>query len=443
MQSPNILLLFPDQWRWDWLGCETSPFGKVPVRTPNIDTLAERGVRFSGCRTNSPVCSPARACLATGRRYHRCGVADNYACTPVDRPTFFKLLRDAGYHTTTCGKSDLFKPDLTPTQSGYLPIMETYGFSDGIDHRGKGNAVRRGRDGIDEPYTCMLRERGLLQTHLEDHPRAPLSRPAYPTPLPADAYTDDFCGANALKLLDRAPADKPWCLWVNFPGPHDPYDPPKEFADSYEGVVFPPAVNPTKDPPSYRDVPKDRQHYAACCTNIDEWVGRLVKAVEDRGELENTVIIFASDHGEMLGDQGRWTKSIWYEASIRVPLIVAGSQIQNNVHVDTPVELIDLASTILDLSGLDAPADWDSRSFLPVLKGNSSDHRPHVVCQLVDWRCISDNSWKLVEVKGQPYELYRIDSNPGEDADVAADFPEVTERLAQLLERENPWLEAD
>src|SRR5690606_4432651 len=115
-RPPNFLFLFPDQWRWDWLGSEASPYGKVPVQTPNIDALAARGVRFGNCRSNSPLCSPARACLTQGLRYHRCGVPGNDHCTPTDRANLFQLLRERGYQTMTCGKSDLFKPLAEPSR---------------------------------------------------------------------------------------------------------------------------------------------------------------------------------------------------------------------------------------------------------------------------------------------------------------------------------------
>lgn len=437
---PNFLFLFPDQWRWDWLGCENSPFGKVPVQTPHIDRLAASGVRLSGCRTNAPVCAPARACLSVGARYHRCEVPSNSQCTPPERGTFFRRLRDAGYHTATCGKSDLFKPMQEPTRTGYLPVMDALGFSDGIDHRGKGDAVKRGRLGINEPYTVMLRERGLLQTHLDDHPEIALTRAAYPTPLPRDAYTDDFCGQNAVKLLQRAPNDQPWCLWVNFPGPHDPYDPPAEQLARYDGVEFPPAVDPSNTPPPYRNVPVDRLHYAACCSNIDDWVGRILDAVKARGELDNTIIVFSSDHGELLGDHGRWGKSAFYESSIRVPLIVAGPGIAKG-QSDTPVELIDLAATLLDLADQPIPEDWDSRSLKPVLQDPAKPHRDYTIAQLGNWRCVTTNEWKYVERKEKEPQLFNLRDDPGEMINLLEQEPGKAAEFAEIMAKENPWME--
>ncbi len=440
--QPNILLLFPDQWRWDWLGCEISPYGRVPVQTPHIDRLAREGLRLSGCRSNSPVCSPARGCLAQGLRYHRAQVASNEYSTPLHNPSIFRLLREAGYHTMTCGKSDLFKPLPDATQTGFLPIMDALGFSDGIDSRGKGDSINRARKGIDEPYSLMLRERGLLNLHLDDHPAQPLDRAAYPTPLPRDAYTDDFCGQNALRLLERAPAGKPWLLWVNFPGPHDPYDPPAEVLARYDGIGFPAPVNPNHASPAHRNPVADRRHYAACCSSIDDWVGRLLGEVERRGERDNTLIVFASDHGEMLGDHGRWAKSIWFEGSIRVPLILAGPGVAEG-HSTAIVELIDVAATLLDIGGVNPPDTWDARTLRPLLQDASAAHRDFAVSQLKDWRCLTTNEWKLVETGSGEGEtlLFNLVADPAELNNVAVQHSAQCAEFSSLLDRENPWLE--
>jgi len=316
--------------------------------------------------------------------------------------------------------------------------MDKLGFSDGIDHGGKGDAVRKGRNGIDEPYTVMLRERGLLDINLFDHPDAPLERSAYPTPLPRDAYTDDFCGQNALKLLNRAPEGKPWFLWVNFPGPHDPFDPPAEVLQRYNGVTFPSPVAPSTDIPSFRNPATDRRHYAASCSNIDDWVGKLVEEVERRGERDNTIIIFASDHGEMLGDHGRWRKSIWYEASIRVPLIMAGPEIAKG-HSSELIELIDLSATLLNLANEPVPEAWDARSFDKLLEEPDARHRDFAVSALDDWRCLTTNEWKIVEKMDGSLLLYDLCNDPAELRNVAPSHLERLAELYQLLAKENPW----
>ena len=427
--KPNLLFLFPDQWRWDWLGVHDgsdTPYGKIPVNTPNIDRLAARGVRFTQCRTNSPVCSPARSCVAQGKRYESCGTPSNAQYTPRDTPTVYRMLRDAGYHTATCGKSDLFKPDQDDNPTGFLPIMAEYGFTDGIDHRGKGDAIKRAHRGIVEPYTQMLRENDLLETHLDDHPPdTPLRRAAYATPLPNDSYTDDFCGQNGLKLLARAPQDKPWMLWVNFPGPHDPFDPPADMLRQYEGIAFPPPVCPTDNPPTFRDNIKDRPHYAACCSNIDAWVGKLIAHIEARGELNNTVIIFASDHGEMLGDHGQWTKTVPQEGSVHVPLIIAGPGMPEGQTCDDLVELIDISATMLAAAGLDVDPGMDARP-VPQLGGKPRDIQ---LSSLGDWKSVVNKQYKLVVYKTGETLLFDLINDAGETNNLAQAKPDVVERL--------------
>ncbi|MEM6552920.1 MAG: sulfatase-like hydrolase/transferase [Planctomycetota bacterium] len=432
---PNILFLFPDQWRWDFLGHHdgsNTPFGNAPVHTPHLDALAQRGTRFTQCRTNSPLCSPARACLAQGLRYPRCGVRDNGQLTPTppDAPaTVFRLLRDAGYHTMTCGKSDLFKPDSTDNPTGYLPIMNDLGFADGIDHRGKGNAIQRARHGIAEPYTLMLKERGLLQTHLDDHPSAPLTRPARPTPLPIDAHTDTFAAQSAHALLERAPSDQPWCLWVNFPGPHDPYDPPADIVSHYHDTPFPPPVNPQPKPDDHRNAAIDRPHYAAACTHLDTLIGQLLTTLGQRGEADQTLVLFASDHGEMLGDHGRWYKSTWHDPALHVPCIAAGPGVPANTAIDYPVELIDLSATLLAAADLPVPDTWDAQP----LPFPGSTPRTHTHSALANWQSITTPTHKLVLHDDQPTHLFDLQADPAEQHNVIEHDPQTADHIRTFL----------
>lgn len=367
-RQPNLLLLFPDQWRWDWLGCETSPYGKVPVRTPNLDALAARGVRFTQCRTNSPLCAPGRACLALGTRYDRCGVPSNGTDLDPARTTVFNLLQRAGYRTLTCGKNDLHKKTVWKGRDGWTQLLGRYGFSDAIDQSGKLDAAGNGpleRGGPNCSYTSYLHSRGLFDAYRGDYARrhheATHFTATWPSPLSREHYTDDFCGRMALRLLDRTPREGPWLLWVNWPGPHDPFDPPRELQARYDGVCFP---SPVDGADTYWDRPADhqqiRRNYAAECEGIDEWVGRILDKVDQRGELGNTVVLFASDHGELLGDHARFTKQMAYEGSVHVPLIAAGPGIDTGRVCGDLVELMDIAPTLLDAAALNIPADWDA-----------------------------------------------------------------------------------
>ncbi len=439
----NLLFLFPDQWRWDWLGCEDSPFGKVPVRTPNIDALAARGVRFTQCRTNSPVCAPARACLAQGVRYERCGVPGNGYNTPVDRPNVFKALRDAGYRTACTGKTDLQKHGLHKGLDGWTPAMGQLGFVESANQCGKWDAIRSGSTQPADLYMAALHATGYLGTHLEDYRRRDTDRKAktlatYPTPLPRHLYTDDVTGQRALDMLTRWPTDPtgehpaPWMLWVNFPGPHEPFDPPAELKRRYDGVDFPgPVAVPDDARP--QDHQQLRRNYAAMCEGIDEWVGRLLDAVEARGELDNTLIVFASDHGEMLGDHGLWYKCVWHEPSVHVPLIVAGPGVRQGVVSDALVELIDISATLLDAAGVAPLPEADAQSFVPVLRGEATTHRDHARSALDKWQMVCEGRHKLVRTQGEPDRLFDLHADPAEQHDLAADQPDLAQALSRRI----------
>ena len=431
--QPNFLFLFPDQLRWDYLGCE----GKFPVRTPNVDALAQRGVRFTQCRSNSPLCAPVRACIAAGRRYHRTDVPGNNAHLDPAMGTVFQQLRNAGYRIGTCGKCDLNK-DQGPRYDGWTQLLGQYGFTEAIDHAGKIDCVNNNKNTPTEPYSAHLHSQGLMQAHFDDYDkRGKTNNPpaAWASPLPRKHYTDDFAGQNALELLDGFPEHGPWTLWVNFPGPHNPFDPPEELARRYEDVEFPTPTQPHADADP-EQLQRVQRAYAACTEGIDDWVGWLIDAVERRGELENTVIIFASDHGEMLGDFGHWGKQRPEDPSARVPLVMAGPGIEEGIVSDSLPELIDISATMLDQAGLEVPEDWDARSLQPVLTGRSAEHREAQVMELGNWAAICDGRHKLVERSDAEPTLYDLANDPQELTNVAADQPEVVRRLSEQLARE-------
>jgi len=438
-RTPNLLFVFPDQWRWDWLGCHDgadTPYGDVPVRTPNLDRLAARGVRFTQCRTNSPICAPARACLSQGVRYERCGVPGNGYNTPIDSDTIFRRLRDAGYRTACTGKTDLQKHGLFKGLDGWTSAIGQLGFVESANQCGKWDAINSGRHRPADVYMASLHASGHVSTHLADYDARRADREAgtistFPTPLPRRHCTDDFCGQQALNMLTRWPTDPtgehaaPWMLWVNFPGPHEPFDPPAELMRRYDGVGFPPPIDwpDDADPQDHQQL---RRNYAAMCEGIDEWVGRLIDAIDARGELDDTLIVFASDHGEMLGDHGKWYKGIADEGSVHVPLIVAGPGVPEGETRDDLVELIDIGATLLAAAGLDVPDAMDARP-LSIHGGTPRDVQ---LSALQNWRMACDGRWKLVLTHGEPTWLYDLHADPGETVNLADENPAEVERLA-------------
>jgi hypothetical protein len=321
---PNFLFLLSDQHRADWMGCSS----ELPLKTPTIDRLAAEGTRFTRAITPSPVCSPARACLATGLDYEHCGFASIHENLPLDKPTYYQILREAGYQVTGVGKFDLHKPDMDWGLDG-KNLLQEYGFTDGIDSEGKGDAIWAYRkDGKPRgPYLQFLEDRGLLDRYVSIYdPNSENLLFEAVNPLPDDAYCDTWIAQNGLDMLATFSKDQPWHLVVNFAGPHDPYDVTESMRAKWKDVDFPqPVANDTDDPEIIR---LRQQHYAAMIENIDTQVGRYLTLLEKRGELENTVIFYSSDHGEMLGDHPimSWRTMpgppLWFPILIAVPTIL-------------------------------------------------------------------------------------------------------------------------
>ncbi len=449
-RRPNILFLFPDQLRWDWI--ETNP--GMPMRTPTIARLAQRGVLFERAWCASPLCAPSRACLAAGVEYERCRVPGNGADYPLDQPTFYHALESSGYHVAGCGKFDLHKATADWGLDGKRMLTE-WGFSDGIDNAGKYDAVRSGLIQPMDPYMAYLHETSLVEEHVKDFDsrRGPNGyRNTEPTPLPEHAYCDNWIGENGINLLKSAPAEKPWFLQVNFAGPHNPLDVTKRMHPLYEAVDgFPPANRNTEYGADEHLLM--RRNYSAMVENIDSWCGRLIDEVAARGELDNTLIVFSSDHGEMLGDHNRWGKLVPNEPSTGVPLIAAGPGVQQGVRTPAPASVMDIAATCLDVAGLPVPSEMDSRSLRPLLTGTSTSHREYLFSGLEPWRAVTDGQYKLIrgydpsieryypeasrpvyaETRDQPPLLFDLAEDPLENRNIADIAPDVLRRLDEAL----------
>jgi choline-sulfatase len=386
---PNILLFFPDQWRHDWTGFTP----RLGVRTPRLDALADRGVRFTNAIVPSPLCAPSRACLASGREYAQCGVPGNRFDYPLEQPTMYQRLRESGYHVMACGKIDLHKKTLDWGLDGRRLLPEL-GFSDGIDNAGKRDAIISGAQAPKDPYMAMLYELQLARAHVDDFRKRRNYADTYPTPLPDHAYCDNWIGGNGLKLLERAPRGKPWFLAVNFTGPHEPMDITSSMERECRGRSFPRPFGDTQfDDSAHTAI---RQNYTAMVENLDGWLGKYIDAVRTRGELDNTLIVVSSDHGEMLGDHGRWGKTVPWQASVGVPLVIAGPGVKHGRTIDAPATILDLTATFLDYGRAGELPAQDSVSMRPLLEGRRKRLRQQVFCGLGQWRTVFDGRYKLV-----------------------------------------------
>ena len=445
MSKPNLLFIMDDQHRHDYLGSAGAYF----LQTPNLDRLAARGVRFSQCTTNAPVCAPARIGLASGLQPGRLGCLGNAGILPPDTTTYYQRLRDSGYRVGCVGKLDLRKTDGYNGRYGDRPCAYSWGFTHPEECEGKMHA------GFSAtpvgPYTHYLQGKGQLQTFHEDYMQRSASSwvaDCRDSTLTTEDFEDSYIGRRAAAWIENAPDDFPWHYFVSFVGPHDPYDPPAEYGERYRDASMPPAVFDTLEGKpewikkrvedlSPEKVAETRRQYCAATELIDDQVGLILAALEKRGQLDNTYIVFASDHGELLGDHGLYTKSAAYEASLRVPLIIAGPDIEGGRVSDALCELIDLNATLCEFACLEPQTGIDARSLVPVLREESDTHRAETVAALQNFRCIRTATHKYIQNYNDIDELYDLAKDPDELHNIAGDSPELvadcSRRLRQRL----------
>ncbi len=446
MDRPNVLFIMSDQHRYDYL--ETDENAPTVLRTPSLRRLAERGVSFRNCTVNAPVCAPSRIALASGLQPSRVGAVDNGSFLPSTVPTYYQQLRDHGYHVGCVGKLDLAKPDGYNGRYGDRPRTYSWGFTHPEECEGKMHA---GSSPIPiGPYTHYLEEKRLLRAFHEDYRKRSSSgwikNASHDSVLSTEDFADVYIGRRATEFIELIPYDFPWHLFVSFVGPHDPFDPPTEYGDKYRDAETPAIIadNMDRKPDwvkrrvidiSPEEMAITRRQYCAAIELIDNQIGEILHALEKRGMLDNTYIIYSSDHGEMLGDHGLYTKSVAYEASLRVPLIAAGPDIEGNRISGSLVELIDLNPTICELVGVPVLPSIDAKSIVPVLHGKTETHRTEAVSALRNFRCIRTTTHKLIENYNDVTELYDLENDPSELHNIATSEQEIVRVLSGRLGR--------
>lgn len=438
--QPNVLFLMDDQHRADWLGCA----GASWLPTPHIDALASRGIRFSQATTTCPVCAPSRIGLASGIRPSRLGALDNDGVLPPQVPTFYQHFRDHGYRVGCVGKLDLLKGQNFNGREGRRPETYSWGFTDPLEIEGKMHAGRFSTP--QGPYGQWLADQGLYEGFLQDYQRREktgwVKGALEDSVLPEEAFSDVYIARESIAKMEHLHASGyPWYLLVSFVGPHNPFDPPTSWAEKFRQADIPDPIDPEGEAlPEVRKLTRGltieehriaRRQYAANIALIDHWVGELLQALDHLGATDNTLIVFCSDHGEMLGDHGRYTKSVPYEASIQVPMIIAGPGVSTGVS-DALVEMQDIHPTLTDLTGLPKLSRIDAKSFATCCEDPGADHREHTYCEHRGFRVIRTREWKLVLNDQAPEELYDLTRDPGEQTNVASEHPTL---IAQMRDR--------
>lgn len=467
-KKPNILLLLTDQHRLSAVGA----YGPTPCRTPHIDRLAAEGARFENTYTVCPVCSPARATIMTGLYPHTHGIVSNIynlgCCVHelADRPTLLsRSLETAGYSLGYSGKWHLGTEtrDLAfdaPRAPNSLP--RTVGF-EGQNFPGHGNG------GFQFPeYKQYLAERGLkhkVQPWAEKH-KCVWSMGELDEPL--EATVPYFLAENTISLLESfRKREKPFFLWHNFWGPHEPYYAPTEFVEQYRDVEIPPWPNyewPSRSIPGPHHVKIHPDHerltwddwatairyYYAYTTLIDSQIGRVLEYMRETGLLDETIVVFSADHGETLGSHGGLTDKGWhhFEETHRIPLIVrfpdgfAGGKVLSEF-----ASLADLYPTFLDWAG--APYDRNAvhgRSLAPLLRGDADGWRESVVTEYggvnyaaTTQRTIRWRDWKYGYNCGGEDELYNLQADPHETVNLIR-HPDCRKILETMRQRLLEWM---
>ena len=320
------------------------------------------------------------------------------------------------------------------------------------DHGKKGGGYFREKVGPQELYYAYLarQEPPLDRLCAEDIARRSVTCEenwwglTEPCPLDDEHYLDSFAARSGLEMLERAPGDTPWFLIVNFNGPHPPMDITARMERQYRGperVIdgFPELHSYPGGFPADQHI-RIRQNHLAMIENIDRWLGIFQDGLRECGDLENTIVVYSSDHGEMLGDHGRWGRSVPYQASAGVPLVMAGRGIATGVSSDAIMSLMDLATTFIDFADLLVPSAMESRSMRPFLDRGAGRHRDFARSALKvarahagRFRMVQDHRYKLVEGFFEARALFDCQTDPTESESIADNKPGEVARLARLF----------
>ena len=429
--KPNILFIMTDQHRWDALGCTGNW-----VKTPNIDRLAKEGITFRNAVCNSPTCVSSRVSLATGKYPHNTHIWYNFDYTlPPPTFTWMQCIRDTGYRTSLFGSSYLHpqKGDLRDRE--YL--LQIYGLDD-INELANARANIKSQS----HYTDFLNKEKLLKTYRDDLQERYTRKPhaTHPSPLPHAALPDVYLTDQTLKYLESYEHTKPWFCWVNYSGPAAPWDAQKKYIDLYQDASIPKPLDFTSKNPerpkgyldqllSIRRVtplsPEETQelriNYAGKISLIDEQIGRILNLLEELNELNNTVIVFTSDHGEMNGDYGLLYKSNFLNSALKIPLIIrTPEKNQSGLTCDSLVELIDIGPTLVEM--VEGIIDYEQFgiSLLPLLKDTNKTIRQEVLSEIMGEVMIMDHQSKLAtNPAGKSYLYMDIENDPDESVNLA------------------------
>lgn len=370
MRRPNILHIFTDQQRFDTIHALGNPL----IQTPHLDRLCREGTAFTSACTPAAECVPARACMITGLYADKTGCGSNAdKMPPEDHPTLMSLLAEAGYRTHGVGKCH-FTPDPWALR--------------GFQSRDTSEEIAGDPAGDD--YLKFVTQQGYGHV-IEPHGvRGEMYYIPQPSQLPAEAHHTQWVGNRSLAFLkSRRRSPQPWYLYAGFIHPHPPFAPPSPWHKLYRAPEMPLPylpenaaeltcfINRFQNRYKYRDRGLDlnlirgiRAYYYACISFIDHQVGRILAALEEAGALDNTLIVFTADHGELLGDFGCFGKRSFHDACLRIPMVVRlPGYFKKGGRCTAPASLVDLLPTLLRAAGATVPSGVDGVDLAALARG--------------------------------------------------------------------------
>jgi arylsulfatase len=465
VERPNVLLIMTDQHRADAIGA----YGNAAIRTPHIDSLARGGTRFTNHWTQHPVCMPSRACVFTGRYPSSHGVRTNGITLPRAEVTLAHVFQQNGYRTGGAGKFHF-----VPHYNRELPTMEShpgpfYGFTDfhlGEDLRG----------GEQEQWIAKFH---ATYAGKPDHQ------------IPVELHNSHWAASHTIQFIRECSNRKtPFFAFCSFVDPHHPYDPPAPYSEMYKEADMPPPILRAGEhgdkPPFYRPhvaafarlsarTAYHRTQYYGEVSLIDDSVGRILKALSDLKLRDNTIIVFTSDHGDVLGDHGIWYKGFYHYASCACTALIVNwpGRVKAGKVVTNIVQQIDIFPTLTALAGAPNPPGVQGRSQTDVLTtdttstgyesaliefGMSGASAPGLAPPILFSPRVPDSgsipdlytlrtlNWRMSYYPGQEYgELYDLEKDPGEftnrwkDPSLASVRRTLKEQLLdRVLQTHNP-----
>lgn len=437
MSRPNILFMLSDEHSYRFMGHVPHEQGGEPVDTPAFDRLATHSTVFTDAYCQMPLCTPSRLCILTGREAQRAGAWSNTSVLRPDLPTLPAVLRDSGYDTSLVGKMHL---------GGRQQFV-------GFKHRPYGDLT--GKAGHQSEVWSEPNGHDPVQSR---------TKVVGKTSIPESLLQDQVVAHETVAYLrehQAAHPDTPWFLCASFSRPHFPLTAPSRYVDRYwpDGVTRPrvPASGDAYNHPmsvgmrtgfhvdeiTDDEMMRARAAYFACVSYLDEVISDMILRLEGSGLLENTIIVYTSDHGEMAGEHGVWWKNGWYEACTRVPLMISLPEHRvGGIHAykcETPVGLIDLFPTLCSLTGTETPEGLDGRDLSSaIINHENLTDRPVYSDNLMprwgqgtEFRSVRWKHFKYVRFRTAPSLFFNLQNDPEEQHNLM-DKERTTEEEAAL-----------